>query len=100
MAGKLVGAHRQTAVRELHGWTEVEDRDAIRKTYHFADFNEAFGFMGRVALLAEKHNHHPEILNVYNRVEIVLTSHDVEGVSQRDIDMAHRLDAIAPVRDR
>ena len=100
MAGKLVGAHRQTAVRELHDWAEVDDRDAIRKTYHFADFNEAFGFMSRVALLAEKHNHHPEILNVYDRVEIVLTSHDVDGVSQRDIDMAHRIDAIAPVRDR
>jgi len=100
MAGKLVGAHRQTAVRELHGWSEVEGRDAIRKTYHFADFNEAFGFIGRVALLAEKHNHHPEILNVYDRVEIVLISHDVQGVSQRDIDMAHRIDAIAPVRDR
>ena len=100
MAGKLVGAHRQTAVRELHGWSEVEDRDAIRKSYHFADFNEAFGFMGRVALLAEKHNHHPEILNIYDRVEIVLTSHDVQGVSQRDIDMAHRVDAMAPMRDR
>ena len=100
MAGKLVGAHRQTAVRELHDWAEVDDRDAIRKTYHFADFNEAFGFMSRVALLAEKHNHHPEILNVYDRVEIVLTSHDVDGISQRDIDMAHRIDAIAPVRDR
>jgi 4a-hydroxytetrahydrobiopterin dehydratase len=100
MAGKLVGAHRQTAVRELHDWAEVDDRDAIRKAYHFADFNEAFGFMSRVALLAEKHDHHPEILNVYDRVEIVLTSHDVDGVSQRDIDMAHRIDAIAPVRDR
>ena len=100
MADRLVGAHRQAAVRELHDWTEVEDRDAIRKAYHFASFSEAFGFMARVALLAEKHDHHPEIINIYDRVEIILTSHDVDGVSQRDIDMAHRLDAIAPARDR
>lgn len=100
MTDRLVGVARQTAVRELHDWAEVDDRDAIRRTFHFADFAEAFGFISRIALLAERHNHHPEFISIYDRVEIVLTSHDVEGVSQRDVEMARRIDEIAPRRDR
>ena len=100
MSDKLSGEARRTALRELHGWSEVEDRDAIRKTFHFADFGEAFAFMTRVALAAEKHNHHPEWFNVYNRVEVILTSHDVEGLSRRDITMARTIEEIAPLRDR
>lgn len=100
MVGTLVGAGRRQALQELRGWAEVEGRDAIRKTFHFHDFNEAFGFMTRVALIAERADHHPEWLNVYNRVEIVLTTHDAGGVSTRDIAFAHAVDAIAPARDK
>ena len=100
MIERLVGAARKAAVAELKGWAEVEDRDAIRKTFHFGTFGEAWGFMSQVALLAEKMDHHPEWFNVYNRVEIILATHDVEGLSARDIDLAHRIDEIAPERDR
>ena len=100
MAEKLVGAARQTALGELHGWAEVEDRDAIRKTYHFEDFNEAFGFMSRIALAAERMDHHPEWFNVYNRVEIILSTHDADGLSERDIRLARFIDRIAPARDQ
>src|SRR5215813_2755689 len=81
MVERLVGAARHTALREIHGWVEVEDRDAIRKSYHFGNFSEAWGFMSRMALLAEKMDHHPELFNVYNRVEVVLSTHD--GWAQR-----------------
>ncbi|MGH6988983.1 MAG: 4a-hydroxytetrahydrobiopterin dehydratase [Stellaceae bacterium] len=100
MSERLAGAARHAALHELHGWAEVEDRDAIRKTFHFSDFSEAWGFMSRVALAAEKMDHHPEWLNVYNRVEIVLSSHDVEGVSERDVKLAHAIEALAPPRDQ
>lgn len=100
MSDKLSGEARRIALRELHGWSEAVDRDAILKTYHFADFSEAFAFMTRVALLAEKHDHHPEWFNVYNRVEVILTSHDVEGVTRRDINLARAIDAVAPARDK
>lgn len=100
MVDRLVGAARQTALRELHGWSEVEDRDAIRKSYHFGDFSEAWGFISRIALLAEKMDHHPELFNVYNRVEIVLSTHDAGGLSERDIKLARAIDEIAPERDR
>ena len=100
MVERLVGAPRQTALREIHGWTEVEDRDAIRKSYHFGDFSEAWGFMSRIALLAEKMDHHPELCNVYNRVEIILSTHDAGGLSERDIRLAHAIDEVAPERDR
>jgi 4a-hydroxytetrahydrobiopterin dehydratase len=100
MVERLIGAKRKEAVAELRGWAEVEDRDAIRKTYHFGNFSEAWAFMSRVALLAEKMDHHPEWFNVYNRVEIVLATHDVEGLSERDIKLAHAIDEIAPQRDR
>ena len=90
------GAARNEAVRELRGWAEVEDRDAIRKVYHFGTFSEAWGFMSQVALLAEKMDHHPEWFNVYNRVEIMLSTHDAGGLSERDIKLAHAIDEIAP----
>jgi len=100
MVEKLVGAARQAALHELHGWVEVEDRDAIRKSYHFGDFSEAWGFISRMALLAEKMDHHPELFNVYNRVEVILSTHDAGGLSERDIKLAHAIDGMAPERDR
>jgi 4a-hydroxytetrahydrobiopterin dehydratase len=100
MAEKLVGAARHAALGTIHGWVEVEDRDAIRKSYHFGNFSEAWGFLSRIALIAEKMDHHPEIFNVYNRVEIILATHDADGVSERDIRLAAAIDAIAPERDR
>jgi 4a-hydroxytetrahydrobiopterin dehydratase len=100
MADRLTGAARQAALRELHGWSEVEDRDAIRKSYHFSDFSEAWAFLSRIALAAEKMDHHPEIFNVYNRVEIALSTHDAGGLSERDIRLAHQIDELAPPRDQ
>jgi 4a-hydroxytetrahydrobiopterin dehydratase len=100
MVERLVGAKRKEAIAELRGWAEVEDRDAIRKTFHFGTFSEAWAFMSRVALLAEKMDHHPEWFNVYNRVEILLATHDVEGLSERDVKLAHAVDEIASQRDK
>jgi 4a-hydroxytetrahydrobiopterin dehydratase len=100
MVERLVGAARIAAIEGLHGWVEAEDRDAIRKVYHFGTFMEAWGFMSQVALIAEKMGHHPEWFNVYNRVEIILTTHDAGGLSQHDIRLAHLIDEIAPLRDR
>ncbi len=100
MVERLVGAARKAAIKELHGWSEVEDRDAIRKTYHFGTFVEAWGFMSQVALIAEKMDHHPELFNVDNRVEVILTSHDVGGLSERDLRFAHAIDEFAPPRDK
>ncbi|KAF4522986.1 hypothetical protein B566_EDAN009577 [Ephemera danica] len=90
MAGKLTGDEKSNALAPLQsaGWTEVKDRDAIYKEFLFKDFNEAFGFMSRVALLAEKMDHHPEWFNVYNKVQVTLASHDVSGISNRDVRMA------------
>jgi 4a-hydroxytetrahydrobiopterin dehydratase len=77
------------ALKRLPGWAKVEgERDAIRRTYRFKDFNAAFGFMTRVALMAEKLDHHPEWFNVYNRVEVTLATHDVDGVSELDVTLA------------
>jgi 4a-hydroxytetrahydrobiopterin dehydratase len=83
------------AIAQLSGWSAVSGRDAIAKTYKFADFNAAFGFMSRVALVAEKMDHHPEWSNVYNRVEVVLTTHDAGGVTQKDVDLARFMDGAA-----
>ena len=94
MAGKLKGAARQQALSSLNGWAEVEGQDAIGKSLRFADFNEAFGFMTRVALMAEKMDHHPDWFNVYNRVEITLSTHDAGGVTERDIRLARFIDEI------
>jgi len=95
MARKLEGDERATAIAGLAGWSEVEDRNAICRTFEFADFNQAFGFMGRVALLAEKMDHHPEWFNVYNRVDVTLATHDAGGVTELDIRMAGFMNEIA-----
>lgn len=83
------------ALEDLPGWAAVEGRDAIGRTYRFGDFNAAFGFMSRVALAAEKLDHHPEWSNVYNRVEVVLTTHDADGVTALDVQLARFMDAAA-----
>jgi 4a-hydroxytetrahydrobiopterin dehydratase len=84
------------ALKELSGWSAVEgERDAIRRSYRFRDFNEAFGFMARAALMAEKLDHHPEWSNVYNRVEVTLTTHDADGVTALDVRLAAFMDAAA-----
>jgi 4a-hydroxytetrahydrobiopterin dehydratase len=93
---KLDPARRAALAADLPGWSDVPGRDAIRKSFKFADFNAAFGFMARVALQAEKADHHPEWSNVYNRVEIVLTTHDAGGVSERDVKLARFIDGIHP----
>ena len=82
-------------IAQLQGWTAVEGRDAIAKTFRFADFSAAWAFMTRVALKAEQADHHPEWFNVYNRVEVVLTTHDCDGVSERDLAMAQFMDGVA-----
>lgn len=90
LRGVLLDEHLQT----LDGWTKVEGREALYKRFEFTDFNEAFGWMTRVAMVAEKTDHHPEWLNVYNRVDVTLATHDVEGVSERDIKLARVMDQI------
>lgn len=86
----------QAALADLPGWTRHEGRDALTRRFQFADFNAAFGFMGRVALLAEAMNHHPEWFNVYNRVDVTLTTHDANGVTALDLRMARFMNSIAP----
>jgi 4a-hydroxytetrahydrobiopterin dehydratase len=88
MPKKLDDDARTTALAALAGWSEVDGREAIQKSFKFADFNAAFAFMTRVALMAEKMDHHPEWFNVYNRVDVTLATHDAGGVTQLDIDMA------------
>lgn len=92
---KLAGAEREAALSELSGWSLVPDRDAIQCSLRFKDFNAAFGFMARIALAAEKADHHPEWFNVWNRVDILLTTHDAGGLSQRDILLARIIDLAA-----
>ncbi|TMJ94565.1 MAG: 4a-hydroxytetrahydrobiopterin dehydratase [Alphaproteobacteria bacterium] len=94
MAEKLTGSTRKSALAKLDGWSEVEGRDAISKKFAFKDFNEAFGFMARVALIAEKLDHHPEWFNVYNRVEVTLATHDAGGVTERDVKLAEAMDRL------
>jgi 4a-hydroxytetrahydrobiopterin dehydratase len=91
---QLTEAERGEALASLPEWHLRDDKLAIVRKFKFADFSEAFAFMARVALIAEKRDHHPEWSNVYNRVEIVLTTHDAGGLSQRDIDMAAAIDAL------
>jgi len=92
--GKLTGKDRDAGLAVLTGWRPAEGRDAIVKSFKFKDFSEAFGFMTQVALLAEKRDHHPEWSNVWNKVEIVLTSHDAGGLTQRDVDLAGAIDRL------
>ncbi len=100
MSQKLVGAARKTALHEIHGWAEVVDRDAIRKTYHFGSFSEAWGFMSEVALLAARLGHYPEIFNSNNRVELILSTNEVEALTDLDVAFARAVDELAPRRDR
>jgi 4a-hydroxytetrahydrobiopterin dehydratase len=86
---------RKVALAGLPGWSEVTGREAIARTFTFKDFNEAFGFMSRAALVAEKADHHPEWRNVYKVVEVVLSTHDAGGVTARDIALATAMNAIA-----
>jgi len=95
MAEKLTGSTRKSALVKLDGWSEVEGRDAIIKKFTFKDFNEAFGFMARAALIAEKLDHHPEWFNVYNKVEVTLATHDAGGVTERDVKLAEAMDRLA-----
>ena len=84
------------ALKTLPGWAALPgDRDAIQRTYKFADFSAAFGFMARAALMAEKLDHHPEWFNVYNRVEVTLATHDADGVTELDVKLATFMDAAA-----
>ncbi|MCK1389846.1 4a-hydroxytetrahydrobiopterin dehydratase [Bradyrhizobium sp. 1] len=95
MAERLTTETRQQALASIPGWAEVQGRDAIGKTFVFKDFNEAFGFMTRAALVAEKMDHHPEWRNVYKTVEVVLSTHDAGGVTKLDIELAKAMNAIA-----
>ena len=88
-------AYVQEQLKNLAGWRLDAERVALRRDFRFADFNQAFAFMTRVALYAEKNDHHPEWFNVYNRVEVTLSTHDAGGVTQRDLDMARFADAAA-----
>jgi 4a-hydroxytetrahydrobiopterin dehydratase len=84
------------ALKQLPDWSALAgERDAIQRTFRFADFNQAFGFMSRVALLADKLDHHPEWFNVYNRVEVTLATHDADGVTALDVEMARFMDRAA-----
>lgn len=95
MAELLSAEARKSALVELPGWSEAAGRDAIARTFTFKDFNEAFGFMARAALVAEKNDHHPEWKNVYKTVDVVLATHDAGGVTRLDIDLATAMNAIA-----
>ena len=95
MAQKLDNAARRSALAKLNGWSEVSGRDAISKKFTFKNFNEAFGFMSRVALVAEKMDHHPEWSNVYKTVEVTLATHDAGGLTELDIKLAEAMNKIA-----
>jgi 4a-hydroxytetrahydrobiopterin dehydratase len=95
MRDKLTQDARKAALGRLKGWNEVAGRDAIAKKFVFKDFNEAFGFMARAALVAEKLDHHPEWFNVYKTVEVTLSTHDAGGVTELDVKLAEAMDQIA-----
>lgn len=94
MTDKFSGSEREKALAGLGDWTYDPEADAIQRDFEFRNFSESFGFMARVALLAEKAGHHPEWSNVYNKVSIALTSHDAGGLSQKDVDMAEAINAV------
>jgi len=95
MPKKLTAEARKTALTKLNGWSDVVGRDAIAKKFIFKDFNQAFGFMTRAALVAEKMDHHPEWFNVYKTVEVTLSTHDAGGVTELDIKLAEAMDKLA-----
>jgi 4a-hydroxytetrahydrobiopterin dehydratase len=92
---KLTDLERARLLPELADWTTLDDRDALFRSFRFKDFNAAWGFMSRIALIAEKMDHHPEWFNVYNRVDVTLTTHDAHGLSMRDITLARLMDDMA-----
>lgn len=94
MAEKLTGEARSAALARLTGWREVEGRDAITKKFEFKDFDQAFGWMANAALVAQKMNHHPEWFNVYNKVEVTLSTHDAGGLTELDTIMAEAMDQL------
>ena len=95
MVQKLDATSRQEALTKLAGWKDAAGRDAIQKSFKFADFSAAFAFMTRAALMAEKMDHHPEWFNVYNRVDVTLATHDAGGVTERDVKLAAFMDQAA-----
>lgn len=95
MRQKLAGQSRTDALKALTGWREVQGRDAITRKFVFQDFNEAFGFMSRAALVAEKMDHHPEWFNVYKTVEVTLSTHDAGGLTELDVKLAAAMNKIA-----
>ena len=95
MPQKLTGPARDDALKSLKGWSEVSGRDAITRKFVFRDFNEAFGFMTRAALIAEKMDHHPEWFNVYKTVEVTLSTHDAGGLTELDVKLAASMDKLA-----
>jgi 4a-hydroxytetrahydrobiopterin dehydratase len=95
MTQKLAGEARKAALSRLKGWSEVQGRDAITKKFVFADFNQAFGFMTRAALVAEKSDHHPEWFNVYKTVDVTLSTHDAGGLTEKDVKLAEMMDKFA-----
>jgi len=95
MSSKLAGDARKSALAGLKGWSETNGRDAITKKFVFKDFSQAFGFMTRVALVAEKMDHHPEWVNVYKTVDVTLSTHDAGGLTDRDVKLAEAMDKIA-----
>ncbi len=92
---KLTGDERKQALSKLSGWSETKDRDAISKKFVFKNFSEAFGFMTRAALVAEKLDHHPEWFNVYKTVEVTLSTHDAGGLTELDVKLAAAMDKLA-----
>lgn len=95
MAERIQAQERDAALRELTGWRWDEERDAIARSFRFADFSAAFGFMTRVALAAERADHHPEWSNVWNRVDILLTTHSAGGLTRKDMALARAIEALA-----
>lgn len=91
---RLVGGSRAAALARVPAWTDLPDRDAIARRFAFRDFSEAWGWMSRVALLAERHDHHPEWSNVYGRVEVVLTTHEAGGLTEADVRLAEAIDRL------
>lgn len=95
---KIDPAARAAFLKEFPRWREIEGRDAIARLFQFKDFSETFAFMTRVALLAEKMDHHPEWFNVYDKIDVTLTTHDAGGVTDKDVEMAKAIEAFAKGR--
>jgi 4a-hydroxytetrahydrobiopterin dehydratase len=94
MVAKLTTIEREAALKELREWKAARNGEAIQRSFKFKNFSEAWGFMARVALLAESQDHHPEWFNVYNKVDITLSTHDCGGLSARDVKLAKSIDAV------